>query len=140
MMAEGLWNAGPSHLAKADEWGVTVHAVEKVATAASRVLKHILATDMDTIKAVHLTAIEDIRRKAMEGWQTEPRLLKTALDALELSLKVNGLMGPKVVKHIGPDAADLAKMTIEEHRRRLREISDEIELELAEAEQGGSLQ
>jgi hypothetical protein len=101
MMANGGWHTGSSHVELAKQWRVSVDAVEKVASVASKVLQHVVLSDPAALRAQMAASLEDIKRRALErkgytlgGDEYENPDLKAATSAILGRAQLLRLIGP----------------------------------------------
>jgi hypothetical protein len=107
MMQAGEWNAGSSHLALAQKWGVHPGTVEHVAAEANRLLRHAFRSDPDAraeALAECLTTFRTVRLRMLANGSVAA--MRVALDAAEAFGRYNGVEPPKNVKLSTTDEFD----------------------------------
>lgn len=101
MMARGEWVTGDSHKALAKEWRVSVSAVEKYASQASRVVMRGIG-DAEQIRAWGLSLMQRLTMAAVEDGD-----IKTAMHGTERFMVLAGVDAPQKVAITNAAGEDL---------------------------------
>lgn len=132
LMVTGQWVPGASHVALAEEFGVSPVTVKDWATSASRVIR--LAVEApehrEAIRSRLVATLDTVLSKALGGSRPD---LKCAVMALAEQGRLLGLVTQKVDVTSKPSVAGLTK---DEHRAELAKLRAEIDAECARLEGG----